>query len=167
MAAIMLQTTPSFDAKISEKKSLYFCKNIWIYIICKNYCIAHPDVKTCFLPLVKIPLYFTRVYITLYYLEKLRNCYIYLINFVSRNNTWTSFTLSSSTNSAEKILQRVEMCLTMCREQSLLNKETEDGTKCRALRKRGSWEKSLISILWVLCKRTNQHRLVVQCLQKE
>ena len=55
------------------------------------------------------------VKITLYYLEKLRNCYINWIHFVSRVNTWTVFILCSSADSAEKFLQRVKMCLTMCR----------------------------------------------------
>ena len=75
---------------------------------------------------------------TLYYLEKLRNCYINWIHFVSPINTWTVFIPSSSTDSAEQLLQRVEMCLTMCREQSPLTKETEEWTKCRVLQKRGS-----------------------------
>ena len=39
-------------------------------------------------------------------------------------NTWTAFIPCSSTDSAEKPLQRLEMCLTMCREQSHLTKET-------------------------------------------
>ena len=45
------------------------------------------------------------------------------------------------------------MCLTMCTEQSPLTKETEEWTKCRVLQKRGSWEKSLNNILWVLSKK--------------
>ena len=57
--------------------------------------------------------------------------------FVSPINTWTVFIPCSSTDSAKKLLQRVEMCLTMCREQSHLTKETEEWTKCRVLQKRG------------------------------
>ena len=76
------------------------------------------------------------VNITLYYLEKLRNCYTNWIHFVSLINTWTAFIPCSSTDSAEKPLQRVEMCLTMCREQSHLTKETEEWTKCRVLQKK-------------------------------
>ena len=53
MAAIMLQTIPSFYAKISEKKSRYFCKTIEKFIVCKDYCIAHHDDKTCSLPACK------------------------------------------------------------------------------------------------------------------
>ena len=50
MAAIMLQAIPSFYAKISEK-SLFISANTYEkYIVCKDYCIAHHDDKTCFLP---------------------------------------------------------------------------------------------------------------------
>ena len=53
MAAIMLQSIPSFYAKISEK-SLFSSATIYEkYIFCKNYCIAHHNEKTCFLPACK------------------------------------------------------------------------------------------------------------------
>ena len=129
MAAIMLQAIPSFYAKFSEK-SLFISANTYEkYIVCKDYCIAHHDDKTCFYPIADI---------TLYYLEKLRSCYINWIHFVSPINTWTVYIPCSSTASVGKLLQRVEMCLTMCREQSPLTKETEGWTKCRVLQKRDS-----------------------------
>ena len=84
--------------------------------------------RRIFYPLVKIKLY---------YLEKLRSWYINWIHFVSPINTWTAYIPCSSTDSVEKLLQRVEMCLTMCREQSLLTKETEDWTKSRVFQKIG------------------------------
>ena len=50
MAAIMLQAIPSFCAKFSEK-SLFTSANTYEkYIVCKEYCIAHHDDKTCFSP---------------------------------------------------------------------------------------------------------------------
>ena len=53
MAAIMLQTIPSFYTKLSEK-SLFFPANTYEkYFNCKDYCIAHHDDKTCFLPSCK------------------------------------------------------------------------------------------------------------------
>ena len=49
MAAIMLQSIPSFYAKISEK-SLFISANTYAkYIVCKDYCIAHHNDKTCLL----------------------------------------------------------------------------------------------------------------------
>ena len=35
----------------------------------------------------------------------------------------------------------MEMCLTLCREQSLLTKETEEWTNCRVLQKKRLWRK--------------------------
>ena len=53
MAAIMLQTIPSFYTKLSEK-SLFISANTYEkYIVSKDYCIAHHEDKTCFLPSCK------------------------------------------------------------------------------------------------------------------
>ena len=53
MAATMLQTLPSFDTKVSEK-SLFISANTYEkYIVCEDYCIAHQDDRTCFLPACK------------------------------------------------------------------------------------------------------------------
>ena len=118
MAAIKLQTIPSFYAKISEKVFLFAQKHM---------------KKTMFVKTTASPITTTRrafylfAYITLYYLEKLRNCYINWIHFVSPINTWTVYIPCSSTASKEKLLQRVEMCLTRCREQSPLTKKQRIG----------------------------------------
>ena len=49
----MLQTIPSFYAKISEK-SLFISLNTYEKnVVCKDYCIAHHDDKTCFSPSCK------------------------------------------------------------------------------------------------------------------
>ena len=91
-------------------------------------------VKTTASPITTIrPVLYPLVNIT--HLEKLRSCYINWIHFVSPINTGTVFIPCSSTDSAEKLMQRVEMCLTMCTEQSPLTKETEEWTKCRVLQK--------------------------------
>ena len=50
MAAIMLQTIPSFYAKILEKSLFISATTYEKYIVCKDYCIAHHNEKTCFLP---------------------------------------------------------------------------------------------------------------------
>ena len=53
MAAIMLQTIPSFYTKTSEKSLFLSATTYEKYIVCKGYCIAHHDDKTCFLPSCK------------------------------------------------------------------------------------------------------------------
>ena len=53
MAAIMLQTIPSFYAKISEKSHFISAKTYEKFLVCKDYCIAHHNDKTCLLPACK------------------------------------------------------------------------------------------------------------------
>ena len=53
MAAIMLQTIPSFYTKFSEGSLLISTNTYEKYIVCKDYCFAHHDDKTCFLPACK------------------------------------------------------------------------------------------------------------------
>ena len=53
MAAIMLQSIPSFYRKISEKSLFISANSYEKFIVCKEYCIAHHNEKTCFLPSCK------------------------------------------------------------------------------------------------------------------
>ena len=53
MAAIMLQSVPSFYAKMSEKSLFISATTYEKFIVCKDYCIAHHDDKSCFLPACK------------------------------------------------------------------------------------------------------------------
>ena len=121
--------SPAFTQKFQKKVSLFLQKHM------KNILFVHTTAS----PITTIrPVLYPLVKITVNYLEKLRNSYINWIHFVSLINTWTVFIPCSSTDSAEKLLQRVEMCLTMCKDQFPLTKETEEWTKCRVLQKRGS-----------------------------
>ena len=120
--------SPAFTRNFQEKVSLFRQKHKKNSLFVKTTALPVTTKRRVLYPLVNI---------TLYYLEKLRKCYINWIHFVSPINTWTVFRPCSSTAPMEKILQRVEMCLTMCREQSTLTKETEQWTKCQVLQKRG------------------------------
>ena len=53
MAAIMLQSIPSFYTKISEKSLFISARTYEKYIVCAEYCVAHHDDKTRFLPACK------------------------------------------------------------------------------------------------------------------
>ena len=53
MAAILLQKIPSFYTEISEKRLFISANTYEKYIVCKDYCIAHHNNKTCFLPACK------------------------------------------------------------------------------------------------------------------
>ena len=62
MAAIILQTIPSFYTKTSEKSLFISATTYEKYIVCKDYCIAHHNEKTCFYPFVKIILYYLETF---------------------------------------------------------------------------------------------------------
>ena len=49
----MLQSIPSFYAKVPEKSLFISATTSEKYIVCKDYCIAHHNEKTCFLPACK------------------------------------------------------------------------------------------------------------------
>ena len=53
MAANMSQSIPSFYAKFSEKSLFISATTYEKYIVCKDYCIAYHNEKTCFLPACK------------------------------------------------------------------------------------------------------------------
>ena len=64
------------------------------------------------------------------------NCYRKWTLSVSHINAWTLSIHYSSIDSVESIMPRVEKRLIMCKEQSILNKETDNSTKCPALQKK-------------------------------
>ena len=128
MAAIMLQTNHCFLGKNFSKSLFIFANTYEKYIVCKDHCIDHQDDKTCLVTACKYHI------ILLGELEELLQN---LVTFSSPMNTWTVYIPCLFTASMEKLLQGVEMCLLMCREQSLLTKET-GWTKCRVLQKRNS-----------------------------
>ena len=49
----MLQAKPSFYTKLAEKSLLISANTYEKFLVCKDYCIAHHDDKTCFLPACK------------------------------------------------------------------------------------------------------------------
>ena len=53
MAAIMLQAKPSIYKKLLEKSLFISANSYEKFIVCKNYCIAHHDDKSCFFPACK------------------------------------------------------------------------------------------------------------------
>ena len=128
MLAIMLQTIPSFYAKISEQFLFISGKTYEKFINCVDYCIAHHDDKTCSLPTGKNHILLLGVIQELLYkLDTFCSTY---------PQVDCLYTLFKYRYSGKITAQRMEMRLTMCREQSLLTKETEEWTKCRILQKK-------------------------------
>ena len=152
MAAKMLKSIPSCYTKISEK-SFFICANTYEnYIVCKDYCIALHGDKACFLPACK------------YHIILVGN-----VEELLKRLDLFCFTYQQvdCLDSLESLLQRKDNCLITCNEQLTLITETGEWIECRALQKRDSCLKSLISIYSAPSKRQKQRRPVVQCLQKD
>ena len=90
----------------------------------KAYCIAHHDDTTSFLPACNYHI------ILLGEIEELlHKLYTFFFTYQDVDSLYTLCKYRFSGD----ILQRMELCLTMFRVQSLLTKEKEGWTKCRVL----------------------------------
>ena len=158
MAAIMLQTIPSCYAKISGKSLFISATTYEKYIVCEDYCIAHHNAKTCFLPTCKYHILL---------LGNVQELLKKLDTLASLINTWTVCIHFSSIDSVEKLLQRVDKRLITCNGQLTLITEKREWKECRALQKRDSWGKITKNICSAPFKRQKQRRPVFPCLQKE
>ncbi len=159
MAAIMLQAKPSFYAKISEKSFFISASTYEKFIVCKDYCIAHHDDKTCFLPSCK---YHILLHENVEELLKKLDTFCFTYQHVD-----CLYTLFKYRFSGKVIMQRVDKCLITYNEQLTLITETREWTECRALQKRDSWGKSTKNTCSAPFKRQKQRRPVVQSSQKE
>ena len=127
MAAIMLQTIPSSYAKLSEKSPFISATTYEKLNLCKDYCIAHHNEKTCFLPTCKYHIVLLGNVQEL--LKKLDTfCFTY-------QHVDCQYTIFSTIDSVEELLQRVDKCLITCNGQLTLITETREWTECRALQK--------------------------------
>ena len=139
----MLQTIPSFYAKISEKSLFISATTYEKYIVCKDYCIAHHNEKTCFLPAC------------IYHIVLLGNVQELLKKldtFASLINTWTVCIHFSSIDSVEKFLQRLDKCLITCNGQLTLIKKQGSGQNAEHCKKETLEEKVQKTFIQLLSK---------------
>ena len=126
----MLQSIPSFYAKISEKVSSFLQLHMKNTLLVKTSASPITTKRRVFYPFVSI---------ILYYLELFKSYQRSWIHFVSPINTWTVCTHFSSIDSVEKLLQRVDKCLVTCNEQLTLKTRVDrmpSIAKKRLLRKK-------------------------------
>ena len=152
MAANMLQSVPSFYAKISEKNLFLSATTYERYIVCKDYCIAHHNEKTCFLPACNYPIVLLEMkLVTFCFTCQHMDCLYTLFKY--------RFSGKVSAKSGQ-VFDNVQRAVDF-------NHKTRELTECRALQKRDSWGKSTKTICPAPFERQKQRRPVVQCLQKE
>ena len=129
MGAVMLKTIPSFYATISEKSLFISATTYEKYIVCKDYCIAHYNEKTCFLPACE---YLIVLHGIVQELPKKLDTFCFTYQHVDCLYTLFKYRFSGN------LFQRVDKCLITCNEQLTLITETRGWTECRALQKRDS-----------------------------
>ena len=158
MAAIMLQTNPSFYTKLSGKISLLLQIHMKESIGCRDYCIAHHDDKTWFLPAC-------RYHIIL--LENVEELLKKLIHFASPISTWTVCIHYSKIDSVEKSIAKSGQVFDNVRRAVDFNHWNKGVDRMPSIAKKDFRGKSSESINSAPFKRQKLPRLVVQCLQNE
>ena len=158
MAAIMLQTIPSFYTKLSAK-NLFISANIYEkYIVCKGYCIAHHDDKTCFLTACKYHIILLGNVEEL--LKKLDIC-CFTYQHVDCLYTLFKYRFSG------KVIAKSGQVFDSVQRAVDFNHRNKGVDRMPSIAKKGSCGKSSKSIYSVSFKRLKQRRPVVQCQQKQ
>ena len=121
--------SPAFTQKFQKKVSSFLQLHMKTTLFVKTTASPITTKRRVFYPLVNI---------ILYYLETFKSYSRSCIHFASPINTWTVCMYYSSTDSVERLLQRVNKCLITCNEQLTLITESREWTECRALQKRNS-----------------------------
>ena len=158
MAAIMLQTIPSFYAKISEKSLFISANTHEKYIVCKDYCIAHHNEKTCFLPAC---IYHIVLFGNVQ--ELLKKLDTFCLTYQHVDCLYTLFKYRFSGKVIEKIGQvfdNVQRAVDFNQRNKGVDRMTSIAKK-RLLRKK--YNKHFFSSF----QKQKQRRAVVQCLQKD
>ena len=155
----MMQAIHNFCSSFSKNNFLYSKNTYEKFNVCNDYCIAHHDEKLCFLP------NYTYHDILIRDIDELiQKLEAFFFTYQHVDCLYSLF--KYRIHSAEKSLPRVDKCLTMCKEQSTLNKETGEWTKCPALQKKYR-EESTRGIFWALPKGQNQRKQPDQYFQSE
>ena len=158
MAAIMLQTIPSFCAKISEKSLFISATTYEKYIVCKDYCIAHHNKKACFLTACKY-----HIVLLGNVQELLKKLDTFCFTYQHVNCLYTLFKYRFS----GKVFAKSGQVFDNVQRAVDFNQGNKGVDRMPSFAKRDSWGKSAKSIFSTPSKRQKQRRPMVQCLQKE
>ena len=158
MAAIMLQSIPSFYAKVSETNLFISALTYEKYIVCKDYCIAHHNEKTCFLPACKHHIVLHGIVPEL--LRKLDSiCFTY--QHVDCLYTLFKYRFSG------KVIAKSGQVFDNVQRAVDFNHRNKELDRMPSIAKKRLLRKKYKSICSAPFKRQKQRRPVVQCLQKE
>ena len=158
MATIMLQSIPSLYTNFSEKGLFISAGTYEKYIVCADYCIAHDDDKTCFLP------------VCIYHIvllgnveELLKKLDTFCITYQHVDCLYTLFKHRFSGKvfaTSGQVFDNVQRAVDF-------NHRNKGVDRMPSIAKKGSCEKSSKSIYSAPLKRQNQRRLVDRSLPTE
>ena len=157
MAVNMLQSIPSLYAKISEKSLFISATTYEKYIVCKDYCIAHRNEKTCFLPACKYHIVLLgnvqellKKLDTICFIHQHVDCLYTLFKY-----RFSGKVIAKSGQVFDNVQRAVDF--------NHRNKGVDRMPSIAKKRLRKKYKKHLFSSF----QKTKQRRPVVQCLQKE
>ena len=127
MAAVMLQVIPSFYTSYSENILFFSANAIEIYIVSKQYCIAHRNDKMCFLLNCRY-----HIILKGNINELRRKLDAFCFNYQQVDCLYTLFKYHFN----GKIVIKSGQLFLICRGQFNSNNETEEWRKCPASQKR-------------------------------
>ena len=154
----MLQSIPSFYAKISEKSLFISGTTYEECIVCKDYCIAHHNEKTCFLPAGK---YHTVVLGKVQELPKNLDSFCFTNQHVDCLYTLFKYRFSGKVIAKSgQLFDNVQRAVDFNHRNKGVDRMPNIAKK-RLLRKK--YKKHLFSSF----QKTKQRRPAVPCLQKE
>ena len=158
MAAIMLQTIPSFYPKVSEKTLFISANTYEKYIVCKDYCIAHHNDKTCSLPAGK---YHIILLGNVEELLKKLDTFCFTYHHVDCLYALFKYRFSGKVIAKSgKVFDNVQRAVNF-------NHRNKGKDRMPSIAKKGSWGETSKSIYSAPSKRPNRRNLVDQCLQKD
>ena len=154
----MLQSIPSFYAKISEKSPFISATTYEKYIVCKDYCIALHNEKTCFLPSCK---YHIVLLGNVQELLKKLDTFCFTYQHVDCLYTLFKYRFSG------KIIAKSGPVFDNVQRAVDFNHRNKGVDRMPSIAKKRLLRKSTKNICSAPFKRQKQHRPAVPCLQKE
>ena len=155
----MLQSIPSFYAKISEKSLFISATRYEKYIVCKDNCIAHHNDKTCLLPACKCHIVLLG---NVQELLKKLDTFCFTYQHVECLHTLFEYRFSGKVIAKSgQVFDNVQRAVNFNHRNKGVDRMPSNA-KNRLLRK--NCKKNICSAPF---KRQKQRRTVVPCLQKE
>ena len=154
----MLQTVPSSYAKNSEKRLFVSATTYEKYIVCKDYCIAHHNEKTCFVPACKY-----HIVVLGNVQELLKKLDTFCFTYQHVNCLYTLFKYRFS----GKVIAKSGQVFDNVQRAVDFNHRKKGAERMPSIAKKRLLRKKYKKHLFSSFQKTKKRRPVAQCLQKQ